>query len=141
MAKIILTDAAVLLNGTSLSDHATQVTVEQTADEVDLTTFGPSGYKQFGVGFKDATITVSILTDFAASSIDAMVSPMYQANSVGSVQVRPTSAAISSTNPAYMMGSAVLTSYNPIAGGVGDASSTDLSFRNFGTAGIVRGTS
>jgi len=141
MAKTILTDCYVSLNGTAISDHATACTVEQTADEVDLTTFGPSGYKQFGVGFKDATITVSVLQDFAASSIDSMVSPMYSSNTVGSVQVRPTSAAISATNPAYIMGSAVLTSYNPVAGGVGDASSTDLAFRNTGTAGIVRGTS
>jgi len=141
VAKTILTDCYVSLNGTALSDHATACTVEQTADEVDLTTFGPSGFKQFGVGFKDATVTVSILQDFAAGSIDAMVSPLYTSNTVGSIEVRPTSAAASATNPAYRMGSAVLTSYNPIAGGVGDASSTDLAFRNFGTAGIVRGTS
>lgn len=141
MAKTILTDAYISVNGTAISDHANSVTVEQTADEVDLTTFGPSGFRQFGVGFKDATITATVLQDFAASQIDALLSPMYSNNTVGSIQVRPTSAAASSTNPSYSLGSAVMTSYNPISGGVGDASTTDVSFRNAGTAGVVRGTS
>jgi hypothetical protein len=34
-----------------------------------------------------------------------------------------------------------LFSYSPIAGAVGDASTTSLTFRNAGTAGLVRGTS
>jgi hypothetical protein len=141
MGKLILTDAYIAVNGTAISDHVNSVTVEQTADEVDLTSFGPSGYREFGVGFKDATVTTTVFTDFATGSIDSMISPIYATNGTCSVEVRPTSAAASATNPKYTLAPARITSFNPIAGGVGDASTTDIAFRNAGTAGVVRGTS
>lgn len=140
MAKLILTDAYISLNGTAISDHASSVSVEQTAEDVDLTSFGPSGYREFGTGFKDATINATVFTDFAASSIDAMVYPIYSSNGTCAVVVKPTSATASATNPSYTLSPARINSYNPIAGGVGDASTTELVFRNAGTAGIVRGT-
>jgi hypothetical protein len=34
-----------------------------------------------------------------------------------------------------------LYTYSPIAGGVGDAATTSVTFRNGGTAGLTRGTS
>jgi hypothetical protein len=53
------------------------------------------------------------------------------------VTVKPTSAATSSTNPEYSM-NALLFTYNPISGAVGEASTTELVFRNAAQAGLVR---
>lgn len=45
MAKQILKNAFIQINGVNLSDHCSSVTIETSADEVDLTAFGPSGYR------------------------------------------------------------------------------------------------
>lgn len=136
MAKFVLRDAYVAVNGTAISDHLSSVTIEDTADEVDFTAFG-AGYREFGQGLHDATITATAFQDFAASNIDAILNPLYASGGTFGVEVRPTSAAVSATNPKYTM-TARLFSFSPIAGAVGDASTTELTFRNAGTAGLVR---
>lgn len=140
MAKLVLKDAAVLINGTAISDHCSSVTIENTYDEVDFTSFSSAAYREIGQGLGDATITLSVFQDFAANSVDAIFWPLAQSGGTFGVEVRPTSAAPSATNPKYNM-TGRLFQFNPIAGAVGDALTTDVPIRNAGTAGLVRGTS
>lgn len=140
MAKHVLTDCYVSINGTAISDHVSSVTLEDSADEVEFTSFGPSAYREFGQGLKDANVTITVFQDYAANNIDAIFYPLYQSGGTFAFECRPTSAAASSTNPKYTMTSRIY-SYSPIAGAVGDANSNDISIRNAGTAGLVRGTS
>jgi hypothetical protein len=58
MAIFALTDATVVINGVTLSDHANQVTVEDTRDSVDITAFGATS-KAVTKGLGDAKITSS----------------------------------------------------------------------------------
>jgi hypothetical protein len=139
VAKIVLKDAYVAVNGTAISDHCSSVTVEDTADEVEFTAFG-AGYKEFGQGLHDATITFTVFQDYAASQVYSIFQPLYASGGTFSVEVRPTSAAASATNPKATMTSRLFT-FNPIAGAVGDAATTDITCRNAGTAGLVMGTS
>lgn len=139
MPKEVLLDAYVEVNGVDLSDHFSEITVEDTADEVDLSAFG-AGYREFGVGLKDATITGTAFQDFDASKVDATLQPLYASGSTFLVKVRKSKTlGASGTNPVYSMVSK-LYSFSPIAGGVGDASTTPITFRNAGTAGLTRGT-
>lgn len=139
MAKFVLKDAYVAINGTAISDHVSSCEVESTFDEVDFTAFGPSNYREMGQGMGDATITLTVFQDYAASSIDSIFWPLSQSGGTFGVEVRPTSAAVSTTNPKYTM-TGRLFQFNPLAGAVGDASTTDIPIRNAGTAGLVRGT-
>lgn len=139
MAKFVLKDAVLTVAGTDLSDHASSVTVETTFDEVDLTGF-QSTYREFGQGLGDATITASFFQDFAASEVDATLWTLSQTGGTFDVTVKASDASTSSTNPIFTMTSRLF-SYSPIAGAVGDASTTDVTFRNAGTAGLTRGTS
>lgn len=139
MAKFVLKDAYVAVNGTAISDHISSVTVESTFDEVDFTAMGAT-YREFGQGLGDATITLTAFQDFASGSVDAIFWPLSQSGGTFGIEVRPTSAAVSGTNPKYSM-TGRLFGFNPVAGAVGDASSTDIPIRNAGTAGLVRGTS
>lgn len=135
MAKVVLTDARVTLNGVTVSDHCSSVTVETSKDEVDVTAMGAT-FKQLLAGIGDATITLSVFQDFAGGSIHATVQPLFQNGTTFVVTVRPTSAAESATNPTATMTGIILT-YNPIAGSVGDASTTDITIRNAGQTGVV----
>lgn len=138
MPKFVLKDAVVTVNSVDLSDHFSSVEISSEADDVDFTAFG-AGWKEFGQGLKDATITCETFQDFDASKVDATVWPLYLSGGTFPVTVKPTSASPSGSNPIYSMTARVFT-YNPLAGDVGDASTTELTFRNGGTAGLTRGT-
>lgn len=138
MAKYVLKDAVITVDGTDISDHTSSVAVEDTAAEVDFTGFG-SDYSELGQGLKDATITATIFNDYAASSVDAILAPLYASGGTFDVVVKPTANAVSSTNPSWTLTSRLF-SYSPLSGGVGEASTSDLTFRNAGTAGLTRGT-
>lgn len=135
MAKFVLKTAGVKINGTDLSDHISEVTIENTKDEVDVTGFTASSFREFTTGFRDATITMTAFQDYAGTSIDAVCYPMFNNDTDGTVLVRESSA---STVVHSMI--CKLYSYSPIAGAVGDAATTELVFRPTGTTGITRGT-
>lgn len=135
MPKYVLKDAYVAINGTVVSNYASSCTLEDTADEVDFTGFSSAGYREIGQGLKDATITVTFFSDFAVGGINNIIQPLYAGGGTFAVEVRPTSAAPSATNPRATM-TARIYSYSGIAGGVGDASTFDAAFRNAGTAGL-----
>jgi hypothetical protein len=138
----ILTDAYISVNGTAWSSYANKVTINQDIDDVETTTFGPGSFKSFAQGMQDASIDVTVFQSFTGGtgSLDAMIAGLFYGRLAGSVEVRPTSSARGTSNPSYIMSSALLYNYGPLDGGVGDASTIDLKFRNSGTAGIVRAT-
>jgi hypothetical protein len=53
------------------------------------------------------------------------------------VTVRPTGSAVSAQNPKYSM-TGVLSTYAPISGAKGEASTTTLTFNNASQVGVVR---
>jgi hypothetical protein len=135
VAKVVLLDARVTVNGVNLSDHCSSVTVETNKDEVDVTSFGAS-FKQILAGIGDATITLNVFQDFAGGSVHATIWPLYTAGTSFVVTVRPTSAAESATNPTMTM-TGVILAYNPLAGDMGSASVTEIPIRNTGATGVV----
>lgn len=136
MAKTILKTATVSVNGVDLSDHVSSVTIETSRPEVDVTAMGAVNM-EFLAGIGDASITVDFFQDFAAAEVDATLWPLSSSDTPFEVIVKPTSGAISATNPAYTM-SALLMTYNPIDGSVGEASTTSVTFRNASQTGLVR---
>lgn len=138
MATLVLKDASVVVNSVNISDHCSEVQIETERDEVDFTAMGATN-KVTKAGLGDATITCTVFSDYAAGSIDATMFPLSTSDTPFTVVVKPTSAAVSTSNPSYTM-SALLFNYSPISGSIGDAASTDLTFRNAAQAGLTRAT-
>lgn len=138
MAKFVMRDAVITVNGTALTDHCSAVTVEQTFDEVDLSSMGAT-YREFAQGLGDATITATFFDDYATGSVDTVLWPLSQSGGTFDVVVRSSSGTVSISNPSYTL-RARLFSYNPLGGAIGEASSTDVTFRNASTTGLTRGT-
>lgn len=134
IAKEVLRNVKITVNGTDLSDHCSQVSIEDTAEEVDFTAFG-AGYREFGQGLKDATITATFFNDHAASSVADTLQGMYSSGSAGTVKIWPDA----SGTVVYTQVSK-LYSQPTLAGAVGDANTVEATFRNAGTAGVTRGT-
>jgi len=139
MAKFVLKNCSIVVNSVDLSDHADSVTIESTFDVVEANSFGTSNYKAKLQGLGDATITVHFLQDFAAGSVDATLWPLSQSGATFPIVVKPVATTVSATNPSYTM-TAILASFNPLDGSIGDVSGTDVSFENASTSGIVRAT-
>ena len=140
MPKYIMRDAYVSIGGTNFSDHCSAVELSDTADQVEVTSFGPNAYKQYLQGFHDAQITMTLFADFAGSSTHQSLQPLYAAGGTIGLEVRATSGARSATNPAALM-TGTMYAYTGIAGKVGDAATFDVTFANAGTAGLTWATS
>ena len=141
MAKFVLTSVTTTINGTDFSDHLASVTLDLSADEVETTAFGGSGFRTRVGGLKDGSITLSFHNDFGSSGSEAVDSTIYNLyGSNATVVVRPTSGTVSATNPSYS-GVYLVSQVNPISGSVGDLATRDLTWPTAGTAGIVRATS
>jgi predicted secreted protein len=136
MAKQVFTNAYVTVNGTDLSDHIASVTLDTSADEIETTAFGTAGWRSRVAGLKDGSIQLDWHQDFATSSVDSVLSSAF--GSVGTVVVIPNGTVASATNPRYTI-QAVVSSYSPIAGSVGDllTFSTTWAFAGALTRGTV----
>jgi len=135
MAIFTLTDAMVIVNGVTLSDHGNSVTVNDMRESKDITAFGATS-KAVAKGLGDASISVTFFQDFAAGKVHATLQPLIGSTTPVTVEVRPTSAARSATNPAAVI-SALLMSYNFIDGDVGEPSETTAEFVNASQTGMT----
>jgi hypothetical protein len=135
VAKFVATDVKVLINGSNLSDHIAQVSLEQTSDEIETTAFGTEWRQRIGGGLKDASISIDFHQDFGAGSVDAVLSPLF--NTIATVVVTPTSGSVSATNPSFT-GTFSVVQYSPVASSVGDLATLSVSWPSAGT--VSRGT-
>lgn len=135
MAVLVLKDASITINSVALSDHANSVTVNYEVDSVEVTAFGSGGHVFTG-GLQNNSIDIELMQDFAAANVEATVYPLV--GTTTTVVIKPTSSAVSTTNPSYTITGAYLAAHTPVAGAVGELAMTSLSFTG-GT--LVKATS
>ena len=68
MAIFLNNKVGVKINSVDLSDHATSVTLNYAADELEVTAMGDTAHK-FVKGLESGTLTVSLLNDTATSQV------------------------------------------------------------------------
>lgn len=135
MAFMVLTTEYVALNATDLSDYAVKAELSVEVDEKDVTTYGSAGWKEVIGGLKSGTLAIEFKQDFAAAALDSILWPLF--GTVTTFEVRPTSAAVGTSNPKWT-GSVLVKELKPISGGVGDEASQSVSFPTSGT--VTRAT-
>jgi hypothetical protein len=135
MAIFTLTDALIIVNGVTLSDHANSVTVVDNRESKDITAFGATS-KAVAKGLGDASISVTFFQDFAAGKVHATLQPLIGSTTPVNIEVRATSAARSATNPAALL-SALLMTYNMLDGDVGEPSEITAEFVNASQSGMT----
>lgn len=139
MAIHVLTNASLTFNSVDLSDHVQSITVNMSAEDVDITAMGATS-RAHAPGLRDDRVTVTFYQDYASGKVDATLSG-YVGNATGaSLVIKPTSSAVSSTNPSYTM-TAILLEYPPISGTVGEANTIDVTFVPAAGSSITRATS
>lgn len=126
MAKVVLKDCYVVVNGTNFSDHTSSCEINMSKDEVETTNFSGSGRERVA-GLQDNSFTITFQQDFAAANVDAVLFPLWNNETEFTVEIRPTSAAVGPNNPKYT-GTCILLEYQPLSGDVGDLSETEVEF-------------
>lgn len=93
-------------------------------DDQESTTFGKTYRTRLG-GLKDWSVDIDWVSDFAASAVDQTIWPLV--GTLTTIKVRPTTSAISTTNPEYT-GSILISEYTPLDGSVGDLAAGSVSW-------------
>lgn len=134
MAKFAATDFDITIGGTDFSDSLAAVTLDVSREQLEITAFGDSARRYIG-GLQDSSVTLSFHQDFASGSVDSTI----WSNLGGTVAivVKPTSGAVSATNPSYSFNALVVQS-TPFASNVGDLATMDVTWPVDGA--ITRGT-
>ena len=129
MARIVLTDASVVINGVNLSQYITSVGISTSEDVVDTTGMASGGARTRVSGLADNSLTLEFNQDFDALgtevSINAVGSSLVGTNTT--VVVKPTSGAVSVSNPSYSF-SAVVAEWQPLSGAVGELATVSVTW-------------
>jgi hypothetical protein len=134
MAKFAATDYKVTINGTNFSTSLNQVELALESDDLETTAFGGTFRERIG-GLKTGSLTLQFMQDFAASSVDATLFPLF--NTLATVVITPTSTAVGTSNPSYTA-VCLVNSYSPHASSVGDIATFSVTWPTSGT--VVRAT-
>lgn len=135
MAELIFENAFLSIGGVDLSDHIRQLTLNYQAELQDITAMGDNSRERLG-GLKDWSLEAEFNQDFAAAKVDATLFALV-GTSVAIV-IRPDTGVVAATNPEYT-GNAILESYPPLSGAVGDAATAAAGFQ--GNGDLARATS
>lgn len=135
MASFAYIDASVTIDSVDLSDYVTACTINYEAEELDDTAMGDTSRSRIG-GLKNWSVDLEFNQDFASTGPDANLFDIL--GTVVAIDIRPTTATVSATNPKFT-GSALVQSAPPLAGGTGDLAKTSCSLLGSGT--LTRGTS
>lgn len=107
------------------SDHVTNFTLTQQADQLEVTAMGDTAHK-FVTGLSADTITVTLLNDTAAGSILATLQAAY-GTTVAFKAIQDSTAAVSASNVLYT-GTILIDNLTPINGAVANEGMMDLTF-------------
>ncbi len=136
MPKRVLTDAFISVGGTDISNMCNQVTLDYSADTPEKTGFGDDTHEMAAGGLKNWSLSLTANTDFDGAELDSVLFPLIGVEAA--IIVRPTSAPVGVANPQFS-GQAILASYTPVAGNIGDMANTPINFVAAGT--LARATS
>ena len=139
MAITMSNNVSGTFNSVDLSDHIREISVNMDADDLDATGMGATS-KTHIPGLRDDRIEVTFLADWAASKVDATLAPLVGSATGFPIVIKPTSAAVSTTNPSYTV-TACLFNYQPIDATVGEISMPKVTFLPAPGSSIVRATS
>ena len=133
MAESVFTNAHVSLGAVDLSDHVRQVTLSYSSEVQDSTAMSADTRTRLG-GLLDWSLNIEFNQDYATSKVDQTLFSLV-GTSVA-VELRPDAGAASATNPEYT-GNAILESYQPMGGTVGEMHVSPVTLTGTGT--LARG--
>lgn len=137
MAKFFANNAMVLVNSVDRSGQGYSVDIQSSRAEIDVSSFGDSAMEII-LGLADVTVTLGFWIDYTVGALDQQLFGLHTGTVTFPLELRPTNAARSTSNPAYFMAGVWMPEYHPMNFDMGTAASSDVTFRNGNPAGITR---
>lgn len=135
MAQTIISKAYFLINAVDLSDHVQSEDFGQVVEQLEATAMGATTKIQ-KPGLLDGQLKVILFQDYATGKVDQTISPLLGITTL--IEIRADNGARSLTNPAWTFTGSI-SSYNPIAGKVGDMQMCEVTIQL--ASAVVRQTS
>jgi hypothetical protein len=121
-----LSNPTLTVNSVDLSDQTTSATLTVKYDALESTAFGGSS-RVYTAGLGDHELTVELFMSYAASETYATLATLV--GTATTVVMKPTSAAVSATNPSFTLTGTYLEALPVIDATLGELSSLSLTFR------------
>ncbi len=125
---VYLSNPSVTITSVDLQDQCTSAVINYVLEQLETTSFGDSARK-FGAStvtsLQNNTVEIELYQSYVASETEATIFGLVGINTT--IVIKPTSAAVSATNPSYTI-SAYLQSHTPINANLGSLSTLTLSF-------------
>lgn len=125
MARLVLTNAYITVNGVNLSDHIASVTLTTNRDVVETTAFSSTAARTRIGGLADNSVTLEFHQDYATSSVEATIYPLL--GSTTSVVVKPNGSTTATDNPSYTF-SVLVSEWTPLNGAVGELATASVTW-------------
>jgi hypothetical protein len=128
MAKLVLTNPRVILDGFDISDHCTSVGFGTVYDLVEVTQMGDIA-KKMVAGLEENTLSLELQQDFGVSQLESVIYPNRGLRV--NCTVRPVNAAVSATNPQYSF-QVLISEWSPLSASVGTLATTTVNWPIYG---------
>lgn len=136
MSELVLIAPRIEINGVDRSTYIKKVSLPIEVDQQESTSFGSGGWRTRLGGLKDGSLGLTMNNDFAAGAIDSVMWALL--GTVVTFKVRPTTAAVGTSNPEYQ-GSILVTGWTPFDTEVGGLVEVSVDFPLTGI--VTRATS
>lgn len=133
MASFVFSNAYLMINSVDLSDHVKSMKINYKADTPENTAMSATSKARLPA-LKEWDIDVEFNQDYASAKVDATLFALVGAAAFA-VSARPDAGVQSPTNPTFA-GNALLASYEPAAGKVGDVAMASIKL--IGTGALTR---
>ena len=133
MAVYLANTGVLTVNSVDLSTLVTNVVINRTFDELEITALGDTGHK-FVKGLEASSITIDFLNDSASTKTLQTLNTTWGTSVV--VTFKQTSAVTSAENPLYTM-TCLINNTTPVNGAVADLSTQSVTWNVMGTIAIT----
>lgn len=136
MSKFLLTDVYIEVDGHNLSNYGFNIDTPSEKEEVDVSGFNPNNTRESLVGQRADSVTAQFTQDFASGGPHDILWTIYQNDQTVEIVVRPTSDAVSDSNP-ELRGNVKLRTYNGLSGALNARAEITAEFLPADSDGLV----
>ena len=123
---IALTNASVAIGAVDLSDQVQSVTLTVGYDQLETTAMGATG-RTYTKGLQSVDVSITMFNSYGSSEVEATLEDIV-GDGTTTLVISPNGTTESATNPEYTITNAMLSSFTPIVGTVGDLSMVTVTF-------------
>ena len=124
MAKLVLTNAYIVIAGQDLSDHIASVSLATQYDLVDTTQFGDTS-KRVIAGLASNSISFEFHQDFQAGSVESIIYPLL--GTATACIIRPIDASVGASNPQYSF-NVLISEWTPLNAAAGELTTATVTW-------------